>query len=629
VTPFKDKYQRNNKQTGRKNLRCFPTCHPVKHMPTGFCGQPVKIVLENCQYSPNKLRVWGQFETVGSPPDVKVNESIPEREATKKERCRQYPMLPWLRGCVYAGLVDFDSDGFEILERGKNKRENSGKATVMINSERMGWHYQWASNKHTCDHYHVLRVYIFSVDSSNDSLIKCVGVYSSPEFQIFCRRRLRKPKVGPASVVKRERNGFTYRPPEASSVLLENRKRNIEYDGDEMKKKTPKLNNGNSLGNGKLLMNESTFLKLMEHLCFNKAGGDQATIESSASSMEDFSSNLLGGILYGLDMTPANEGDAEQKVSHKSISSDLTDFLLQEKSFTGAISGFFQRHALTELDESSLQDLFTQFTNIVQDHVVGFLENRGMSMEDFVKQMDKESETLSSETNLRLLGSDPNKRFNSFKIQFLRRLRQETCPKAFPVDTKPVHPDFDINGTWLNTGQTELEYEHAQRCLAERGYPIFVFRIIRVMMWRFRITISSENVLIQGEKKLMHNAEFLFKLDNHDHPFEIPHVVPLGMPTIPCMYRAYCTTENDVNTFRCIIHGFFPRLPGVRFEIVRSVHIKDNRQILHTFTDFDIIRSTGVRENICGFRQKFFKTSGGEEYNDLLDYADDILHALQ
>ena len=31
-------YQRNNKSGGRKNLRCFPSCHDIGHRRSGFCG---------------------------------------------------------------------------------------------------------------------------------------------------------------------------------------------------------------------------------------------------------------------------------------------------------------------------------------------------------------------------------------------------------------------------------------------------------------------------------------------------------------------------------------------------------------------------------------------------------------
>jgi hypothetical protein len=39
---FVEKYQRNNKQKGLKNLRCFPTCSP-RHKESGYCGRPAEL----------------------------------------------------------------------------------------------------------------------------------------------------------------------------------------------------------------------------------------------------------------------------------------------------------------------------------------------------------------------------------------------------------------------------------------------------------------------------------------------------------------------------------------------------------------------------------------------------------
>ncbi|MFK7808880.1 MAG: hypothetical protein AB8F74_13835, partial [Saprospiraceae bacterium] len=44
LNSFNAKYQRNNKNTGHKNLRCFPTCClDVGHESRKFCGTKVMI----------------------------------------------------------------------------------------------------------------------------------------------------------------------------------------------------------------------------------------------------------------------------------------------------------------------------------------------------------------------------------------------------------------------------------------------------------------------------------------------------------------------------------------------------------------------------------------------------------
>jgi len=38
-------YFRNNKSGSAKHLRCFPRCSGGQHRSTGFCGEPVKVLL--------------------------------------------------------------------------------------------------------------------------------------------------------------------------------------------------------------------------------------------------------------------------------------------------------------------------------------------------------------------------------------------------------------------------------------------------------------------------------------------------------------------------------------------------------------------------------------------------------
>jgi len=40
---FKEKYLRNTKTAGVKNMRCFPCCSTPVHTKQGFCGQAVTV----------------------------------------------------------------------------------------------------------------------------------------------------------------------------------------------------------------------------------------------------------------------------------------------------------------------------------------------------------------------------------------------------------------------------------------------------------------------------------------------------------------------------------------------------------------------------------------------------------
>jgi hypothetical protein len=40
-----EKYIRNNRGSGRKNLRCFPKCSNMGHVDRGFCGNDIAVVV--------------------------------------------------------------------------------------------------------------------------------------------------------------------------------------------------------------------------------------------------------------------------------------------------------------------------------------------------------------------------------------------------------------------------------------------------------------------------------------------------------------------------------------------------------------------------------------------------------
>jgi len=621
VDSFSEKYLRNYKDSGKKNLRCFPSCSPKGHKATGFCGQPVRLKVSNLGFPVEELRAWAQFERKLDKPDLSIGCTIPETEVLGKERNRKDWVLSWMRCKVVLGDVKQGSEGKEILQ--SSQQDDEGKATLFINSELMGWHYGWNSNKHAKDSAHVIRTYLFRQEGR---LLRFVGVFTSSPFVVFCRKRTRPNQVEKPN--SKQKGGGNHK-----RCRLEKR----EETG----------------------LPQHLILKLMEYVCFQGSEKNQCgqrnmqflEIHGARSSMEDFSSNFLGGIVCGYDFdeifssSSSSTGASIGKRSSaspsptsgmvdlvkgevnksSSLSCQLARYLTEEKSFTESISFFFQINALDEQDEESLSRLFEEFTDLIRSHVSGFLAKKRISMEEFEKELNAESDRFNKydfgEYKQGFANIEPSKKYFRFRNAFLRRLQSETGPIAFPPNQAPVPAEFDINGTWLNTGELQDSFQSAHLKLKSRGYPIFIFKMIRTMLWRFRVTISKDWAFLQGEKKLMSNAEFLFRLDGLDHTFEIPHVVPLGLPSVPCLYRANMLHRNGVRIISCVIHGFFPRLHGVRFEIIREIEIINNRQTLVSNVTFDLIRANGDRETVTSFRQRFFQTNGEEELNELVDLS--------
>jgi len=151
------RYQRNNKQSGLKNIRCFPACS-TPHRLRGFCGNSITFKLDK----PIRFAVsFGEFALMDSS-TMKVGSTISASDILENERIDDL-FKPWHRG------------------------EPQDGGLIVFNKQKKGWHYSWVSNKHTSDSEHVFRVYLF--EQLSDDKFRCVAIHDSPAFTIFCRRR--------------------------------------------------------------------------------------------------------------------------------------------------------------------------------------------------------------------------------------------------------------------------------------------------------------------------------------------------------------------------------------------------------------------------------------------------------
>ncbi len=197
---FVERYQRNNKCSGLKNLRCFPNCGEA-HQTRKFCGQSVVF---RCVQSKGmtaaasepsgasmRMRVrrtaagrqllgWGRFDLAEPGPDaphVAVGSLVPRSEIAGVERKRGKPFLPWYPS--------------KSTRRSEVEGEEKEQFEFTFSSDNQGWHYGWQGTKHTCTLEHVFKVYVFcKVEEAPEHLL-CVGIFDSPRFSIYCRRRQR------------------------------------------------------------------------------------------------------------------------------------------------------------------------------------------------------------------------------------------------------------------------------------------------------------------------------------------------------------------------------------------------------------------------------------------------------
>uniref|UniRef100_A0A7S2SPT3 Uncharacterized protein n=1 Tax=Mucochytrium quahogii TaxID=96639 RepID=A0A7S2SPT3_9STRA len=175
---YTQRYQRNNKRSGLKNLRCFPMCTD-SHRLRGFCGRPCSITVKNPECK--TLLSYACFLKLPSSEEIdsglRVGTEMSIDEISCLLRTKTDPFRPWILG----ELFDEDEDDSLVDDQ---------VVRFAFNKSKKGWHYSWVANKHTCDSEHVLRAYIFEkIDAKTVVLISTVD---SPAFTIFCRRRQRQ-----------------------------------------------------------------------------------------------------------------------------------------------------------------------------------------------------------------------------------------------------------------------------------------------------------------------------------------------------------------------------------------------------------------------------------------------------
>jgi len=178
------RYQRNNKRSGLKNMRCFPMCSEGEHRLKGFCGRSSTVVVTNPSKKP--LVCYATFAREGDVSEEEVHlelgTTLKESEVTAKVRTKHNPFLPWLEG----ESAQVGKDG--ILSNPDFRTQET--VDFVFNKNKKGWHYGWFASKHTCDSVHVLRVYVFEKLSDNRLLL--IHQMDSPGFTLFCRRRQRQ-----------------------------------------------------------------------------------------------------------------------------------------------------------------------------------------------------------------------------------------------------------------------------------------------------------------------------------------------------------------------------------------------------------------------------------------------------
>mmetsp|Transcript_15225 Transcript_15225/g.18467 ORF Transcript_15225/g.18467 Transcript_15225/m.18467 type:complete len:372 (+) Transcript_15225:104-1219(+) len=118
---------------------------------------------------------------------------------------------------------------------------------------------------------------------------------------------------------------------------------------------------------------------------------------------------------------------------------------------------------------------------------------------------------------------------NLFRFAVIARIKQERKFSKLPSPATPVVKNADVSGTWIRAGVDEEEasgFAESIKQLHGIDAESFFGQLMEGMFRKITVSICQEAILLQGEKKLMTNASFLFYLDSKPHAFVMPQPIP-------------------------------------------------------------------------------------------------------
>ena len=190
---FSGRYQRNNRNGGLKNIRCFPCCGS-EHFARGFCGESVTLLLLTNQPAEDVIAV-AEFGLAleAQETKMKVGDAIPRTELQRKVKTNSSESLfnPWWLGEV--------TDSRIISMTGQRA------LAFEFNASKRGWNYGWVANKHNNQLKHCLRSYLFVPSPQDENQLICVGIAKSPDFLLYTR----KSKLPASTPAEKDPTGST------------------------------------------------------------------------------------------------------------------------------------------------------------------------------------------------------------------------------------------------------------------------------------------------------------------------------------------------------------------------------------------------------------------------------------
>lgn len=182
---FAPSYLRNNRTSGQKSMRCFPSCCPTGHFSGGKCGVPLEVraALKPCKYKHADLIFVAEIRPLTTP------------QLSALSRIAKGTLFDKMRS---PGAPE-DAELFLGISHIVSSTKDKTYMKVIFNSQNYSWDYSWKSCRWNSNTEHVVDIVILRSISHLEYKV-CSSHISTP-FKITCSHKKRSHPDA-AAVVK-------------------------------------------------------------------------------------------------------------------------------------------------------------------------------------------------------------------------------------------------------------------------------------------------------------------------------------------------------------------------------------------------------------------------------------------
>ncbi|CAK8995858.1 Uncharacterized protein SCF082_LOCUS4541 [Durusdinium trenchii] len=455
------------------------------HNQRKFCGRTIKFRAVCKQgHQDQKLLAYGRFDTAkGTFSDVVPGSRINIGAILEQERKRGRALAPWYPS--------------------KAKTATENEIDFEFNSESQGWHYDWVATKYTCDTLHVFKVFLFRETSRKD-VLECIGVFNSPSFQIYCRRRQRFRKM------------------------------------DAAVQSTP-----------------ATLLHYIMVRLHTIRSSPESDTESEMSSQ--FSPRPDSGSSSGATSTsPAAKPSKVDQVLER-----LASHIVMEDAFTERINNVVQQISIRRDKGESIDIGYKYFLNNIRDYLQSYLREEGISMSEIQAQHEKEqraaaqknTESKQNEPCNAQSPTSPERQvrqvfldlidFSSASANRLKRPRRVEANVLEMIQTKKCRPEnmpvgnidvshyqafsahewtgFDpegvpcLSGTWVHDNK---KHQDVSKLRERINMPYMRIKLLESMECEITLDQDEHSMKANLKRKLLSDGFIEYTFDGVERPFD-------------------------------------------------------------------------------------------------------------